>query len=58
MKKQFMDTIRRTGLIRIIGENHFFSRVTQALHYAWDQLGDRYDRTTCPLRSPAGVESF
>jgi sulfate permease, SulP family len=54
MKKQFMDTIRRTGLIRIIGEDHFFSRVTYALQYAWDQLGERYDRTTCPLRSSAG----
>lgn len=52
MKKQFMDTIRRTGLIRIIGEDHFFSRVTYALNFAWDRLGDRYDRTTCPLRSP------
>jgi SulP family sulfate permease len=52
MKKQFMDTIRRTGLIRIIGEDHFFSRVSFALDYAWDRLGDRYDRTTCPLRSP------
>nr|WP_211335206.1 sulfate permease [Thiocapsa rosea] len=53
MKKQFMDTIRRTGLIHIMGEDHFFSRVTYALNYAWDRLGDRYDRTTCPLRSPA-----
>jgi sulfate permease, SulP family len=52
MKKQFMDTIRRTGLIRIIGEDHFFSRVTYALDYVWEQLGDRYDRTSCPLRNP------
>lgn len=55
MKKQFMDTIRRTGLIHIMGEDHFFSRVTYALNYAWDHLGDRYDRTTCPLRSPAAT---
>jgi sulfate permease, SulP family len=55
MKKQFMDTIRRTGLIHIMGEDHFFSRVTYALNYAWDQLGERYDRSTCPLRSPAGT---
>ncbi|QVL51290.1 MAG: sulfate permease [Thiocapsa sp.] len=55
MKKQFMDTIRRTGLIHIMGEDHFFSRVTYALNYAWDRLGDRYDRTTCPLRSTAGI---
>lgn len=52
MKKQFMDTIRRTGLIEVIGPEHFFSRLTYALNYAWDQLGDRYDRTTCPLRNP------
>lgn len=52
MKKQFMDTVRRTGLIHIVGEKRFFSRVTYALNYAWDQLGDRYDRRTCPLRNP------
>jgi sulfate permease, SulP family len=52
MKKQFMDTIRRTGLIEVIGPNRFFSRLTYALDHAWDQLGDRYDRTTCPLRNP------
>lgn len=55
MKKQFMDTIRRTGLIRVMGEDHFFARVIHALEYAWDRLGDRYDRTTCPLRLPAGA---
>ncbi|MBK1644732.1 sodium-independent anion transporter [Thiocapsa imhoffii] len=52
MKKQFMDTIRRTGLIRVIGDDHFFSRVTYALDFAWDRLGEGYDRETCPLRNP------
>ena len=50
MKKQFMDAIRRTGLKEEIGAEHFFSRVEQALDYAWDSLGEEYDRTTCPLR--------
>ncbi len=52
MKKQFIDTLRRTGLAGIMGEEHFFSRITFALDYVWDRLGDGYDRTTCPLRNP------
>ncbi len=52
MKKQFMDVIRRTGLIEAMGPDHFFSRITPALEYAWDALGDEYDRTTCPLAYP------
>ena len=50
MKKQFMDTIRATRLIEEMGEEHFFARVQNALDYAWDSMGDTYDRTTCPLR--------
>jgi SulP family sulfate permease len=50
MKKQFMDVIRRTRLIEYIGEEHFFSRIQNALDYVWDRLGPDYDRTTCPLR--------
>ncbi len=50
MKKQFMDTIRRTQLIGQMGEDHFFARVQNALDYVWDSLGDEYDRTKCPLR--------
>ncbi len=52
MKKQFMDTIRRTKVIQKIGEEHFFSRVQFALNFAWDQLEPEYDRNTCPLRNP------
>jgi len=52
MKKQFMDTIRRTNVIEKIGEDHFFSLVQFALNYAWDKLEPEYDRTTCPLRNP------
>ncbi|MEG7521570.1 MAG: sulfate permease [Chromatiales bacterium] len=50
MKKQFMDTIRSTHLLEEIGPDHFFSRIQFALNYAWDGLGDEYDRTQCPLR--------
>lgn len=52
MKKQFMDTIRKTHLIDVMGEDHFFSRIQFALTFAWDGLGDDYDRENCPLRNP------
>ncbi|MES9957249.1 MAG: sulfate permease [Sedimenticola sp.] len=50
MKRQFMQALRRTGLDQEIGEGNFFSRVTYALDYVWDSLGEEYDRTNCPLR--------
>jgi len=49
MKKQFMDALRRTGLLKEMGEDHFFPRIQHALNYTWDQMGDRYDRDACPL---------
>ncbi|MCU7879013.1 MAG: sulfate permease [Candidatus Thiodiazotropha sp. (ex Lucinoma borealis)] len=55
MKKQFMDTIRRTGLKEKMGEPTFHSRIGLALNHVWEQLGDSYDRENCPLRSPVGV---
>ncbi|MES9925671.1 MAG: solute carrier family 26 protein [Candidatus Thiodiazotropha endolucinida] len=55
MKKQFMDTIRRTGLKDKMGDDTFYSRVGLALNYVWNQLGDSYDRENCPLRSPIGA---
>ena len=55
MKKQFMDTIRRTGLREKMGDN-FYSRIGLALNYVWNQLGDAYDRETCPLRSPENID--
>jgi SulP family sulfate permease len=48
MKKQFMDTLRRTGVIRKLGEERFFARVEDALEHAWAQLGDNH-AATCPL---------
>ena len=50
MKRQFMQAIRRSGLLDVVGEEHFFARITYALDYVWDSLGEEYDRTTCPLR--------
>ncbi len=38
MKRQFMQTVRRTGLLGMIGQENFFSRVTYALDYVWDSL--------------------
>ncbi|MES9817920.1 MAG: solute carrier family 26 protein [Candidatus Thiodiazotropha sp.] len=55
MKKQFMDTIRRTGLKDKMGDDTFYSRIGLALNYVWNQLGDSYDRENCPLRSPIGT---
>ncbi|MES9824693.1 MAG: solute carrier family 26 protein [Candidatus Thiodiazotropha endolucinida] len=55
MKKQFMDTIRRTGLKEKMGDDTFYSRIGLALNYVWNQLGDSYDRENCPLRSPIGA---
>ncbi|VAW76596.1 Sulfate permease [hydrothermal vent metagenome] len=48
MKRQFMDTLRRTGDIENLGEEHFFARVQNALDYAWEELGDDH-AATCPL---------
>jgi SulP family sulfate permease len=54
MKKQFMDTLRRTGLIETLGEARFFARVEDALEYAWAKLGPAHVET-CPLRMPTGA---
>jgi SulP family sulfate permease len=54
MKKQFMDTLRRTQVIDKLGEARFFARVDDALQYAWDKLGDSH-AAACPLRLPGGT---
>lgn len=51
MKRQFMQAVRRTSLSEKIGEENFFSRVTSALDYVWDSMGEEYERTSCPLRN-------
>jgi len=55
MKKQFMDVMRATKTDDFIGTQHFFSRIQHSLDYAWDQLGDDYNRKKCPLKR-VGVE--
>jgi len=55
MKKQFMDTVQATGLFEHMGgATTFHSRIGLALNFIWDQLGDSYDRNSCPLRAPQG----
>jgi SulP family sulfate permease len=53
MKKQFMDTLRRTGVIHHIGEERFFARVEDALEHAWARLGAEHE-ATCPLAHRPG----
>ena len=52
MKRQFMESMRKTGAIDILGGERFFSRLTFALAYAWTDLKcDKCDNTRlCPLR--------
>jgi SulP family sulfate permease len=52
MKRQFMESMRKTGAIDILGGERFFSRLTFALAYAWTDLQcDKCDNTKhCPLR--------
>ncbi|MEN8129519.1 MAG: sulfate permease [Pseudomonadota bacterium] len=55
MKKQILDVLRRTGLRTEISEEHCcFPRIQHALEYVWNELGDDYDRSTCPLRERRG----
>lgn len=49
MKRQFLDTLRRTGDIEELGEEHFFARIQNALDHAWEKLGDDH-AADCPLR--------
>ncbi len=49
MKKQFMDTLKRTGALECHGgEDRFYARVQGAINYAWEQLGEEH-KATCPL---------
>ncbi|WP_132972576.1 SulP family inorganic anion transporter [Thiogranum longum] len=55
MKRQFMDTLRRTGDIDCLGEERFFARVQNALDYAWEKLGNDH-AASCPLRTYVSTE--
>jgi len=48
LKKQVLDISQRTGLYARIGEGRFFRTEDQALHFAWQQLGDDH-QANCPL---------
>ncbi len=56
MKKQFMDTLRKTGTLEKMGPDNerFFSRLTFALEYAWQTIRCPHcqDGRHCPLRPP------
>ncbi len=38
MKRPFMQNMHKTGAVRVVGEDHFFSRLTHALAYAWTEM--------------------
>ena len=52
MKRQFMQTIYRTNAAGPMAEEHYFSRLTFALAFAWTDLEcDKCDNTkNCPYR--------
>jgi SulP family sulfate permease len=53
MKRPFMQNLHKTGGIRLIGEDHFFSRLSHALAYAWTEIEcDVCDNgKQCPYRT-------
>jgi SulP family sulfate permease len=53
MKRPFMQNLHKTGGIRLIGEDHFFSRLSHALAYAWTEIQcDACDNgKQCPYRT-------
>ncbi len=55
VKRQFLDTIRKTGLREKMGDN-FYSRIGLALNFVCQALGDDDDKQNCPLRSPNKVD--
>ena len=53
MKRPFMQNLHKTGGIRRIGDDHFFSRLSHALAYAWTEIQcDACDNgKQCPYRT-------
>ncbi len=58
MKRQFMNSMRKTGAIQAMGDDHFFSRLAFALTYAWTNLEcDKCDNSDqCPLRPSVALK--
>ena len=42
--------LERSGFIEKYGKNRFYERRTEALKYAWRQLGDEEAASTSPLK--------
>lgn len=60
MKRPFMQNMHKTGAIRIIGDDHFFSRTSHALAYAWSNMECPTcdNGKTCPYRASVAQKSF
>jgi len=60
MKRQFMQSMRKTGAIDIMGGESFFSRLTFALAYAWTDIKcDRCDNGKhCPYRVSVAKQEY
>lgn len=60
MKRPFMQNMHKTGAIRTIGDDHFFSRIAHALAYAWSNMEcPKCDNgKTCPYRASVAQKTF
>ncbi|MEJ2308599.1 MAG: sulfate permease [Gammaproteobacteria bacterium] len=60
MKRQFMQSMRKTGAIEIMGGESFFSRLTFALAYAWtDMKCEKCDNGKhCPYRVSVAKQEY
>ncbi|MCW8945734.1 MAG: solute carrier family 26 protein [Sedimenticola sp.] len=60
MKRQFMQSMRKAGAITTTEDERFFSRLTFALEYAWDEMEcDQCDNAKgCPLRISVARKQF
>ncbi len=58
MKRQFMTSMRKTGAIQAMGDDHFFSRLAFALTYAWTNLECSKCNNTdnCPMRATVALK--
>ncbi len=60
MKRPFMQNMHKTGAIRIIGDDHFFSRIAHALAFAWSNMEcpTCENGKTCPYRASVAQKTF
>jgi MFS superfamily sulfate permease-like transporter len=62
LKRQVFDALVRTGFVEHVGRERFFRRNSQALHYAWEKLGDNHEadcplNIVCPIEPPAAAKA-